>query len=81
MDVQQAKSIFRGPMFSVAAPLTPDFELDLPALRSNIRYMVERGVRQGQGVLLVAAAGGRVPHAQCGGAQGGNPGQRGSRQR
>ncbi len=61
MDVQQAKSIFRGPMFSVAAPLTPDFELDLPALRSNIRYMVERGVRQGQGVLLVAAAGGEFP--------------------
>ena len=61
MDVQQAKSIFRGPMVSVAAPLTPDFELDLPALRSNIRYMVERGVRQGQGVLLVAAAGGEFP--------------------
>ena len=61
MDVQQAKSVFRGPMVSVATPLTPDFELDLPALRSNIRYMVERGVRQGQGVLLVAAAGGEFP--------------------
>ena len=61
MDVQQAKAVFRGPMVSVATPFTPDFELDLEALRTNIRFMVERGVRQGQGVLLVAAAGGEFP--------------------
>ena len=61
MDVQQAKAVFRGPMVSVATPITPDFELDLEALRTNIRFMVERGVRQGQGVLLVAAAGGEFP--------------------
>ena len=48
-------------MISVATPLTPDFELDLDALRSNVRFMIDRGVRQGQGVLLVAAAGGEVP--------------------
>ena len=57
MDVQQARTIFRGPMISVATPLTPDFELDLDALRSNVRFMIDRGVRQGQGVLLVAEAG------------------------
>ena len=61
MDVQQAKAMFRGPMISVATPFTPDYELDLEALRNNIRYMVDRGVRQGQGVLLVAAAGGEFP--------------------
>ena len=61
MDVQQAQATFRGPMISVATPLTADFELDLTALRDNIRFMIDRGVRQGQGVLLVAAAGGEFP--------------------
>ena len=61
MDVQQAKTAFRGPMVSVATPLTPGLELDLEALRSNIRFMVDRGVCHGQGVLLVAAAGGEFP--------------------
>ncbi len=61
MNVQEAKQLFRGPMVSVATPLTPDFELDLDALTSNIRFMVERGVSTGQGVLLVAAAGGEFP--------------------
>jgi hypothetical protein len=77
MDVQQAKSVFRGPMISVATPLTLDYELDLEALRSNIRFMVDRGVRNGQGVLLVAAGRGRIPHAQHGRAQGGHARQRG----
>ena len=61
MDVQEAKSMFAGPMVSVATPLTPDLRIDLGALRSNIRIMIERGVRHGQGTLLVAAAGGEFP--------------------
>lgn len=61
MNVQEAKQLFRGPMVSVATPLTPDFELDLDALTSNIRFMVGKGVSTGQGVLLVAAAGGEFP--------------------
>jgi 4-hydroxy-tetrahydrodipicolinate synthase len=61
MDSQQAKELFRGPMVSVATPFSADFKLDLAALRNNIRFMVERGLRRGQGVLLVAAAGGEFP--------------------
>ena len=61
MDTHQAKATIRGPMVSVATPFSADFELDLETLRSNIRFMVERGVRQGQGVLLVAAAGSEFP--------------------
>ena len=61
MDVQQAKATFRGPMISVATPFGPDFELDMNALQSNIRFMVDHGVKTGRGVLLVAAAGGEFP--------------------
>lgn len=61
MDVQHAKSLFRGPMVSVATPFTPDYVLDLDALRQNIRFMIDRGMKTGHGVLLVAAAGGEFP--------------------
>ena len=61
MQVPEAKQLFRGPMISVATPFTDDFELDLEALKDNIRFMIENGVRTGRGVLLVAAAGGEFP--------------------
>ena len=61
MDAREAKATFRGPMVSVATPLTADLRLDLGALRENIRFMTARGMRTGQGVLLVAAAGGEFP--------------------
>jgi 4-hydroxy-tetrahydrodipicolinate synthase len=48
-------------MVSVATPFTPDFRLDLDALQENIRFMIDRGMRTGRGVLLVAAAGGEFP--------------------
>jgi 4-hydroxy-tetrahydrodipicolinate synthase len=61
VNVQEAKALFRGPMVSVATPFTEDFELDLDALQDNIRFMIDRGMRTGRGVLLVAAAGGEFP--------------------
>jgi 4-hydroxy-tetrahydrodipicolinate synthase len=48
-------------MISVATPMTSGFDLDLEALADNVRWMIEGGVRTGQGVLLVAAAGGEFP--------------------
>ena len=61
MNVQEAKALFRGPMVSVATPFTPDYELDLEALQTNIRFMIDRGMETGRGILLVAAAGGEFP--------------------
>jgi len=61
MNVQEAKAKFRGSMVSVATPLTDSYELDLGLLRENIRFMIDRGYKTGQGVLLVAAAGGEFP--------------------
>ena len=61
MDGVQARALFRGPMVSVATPFTEGCELDLRALRENIRLMIDRGMCTGKGVLLVAAAGGEFP--------------------
>ncbi|NLG28802.1 MAG: dihydrodipicolinate synthase family protein [Chloroflexi bacterium] len=61
MNGQQAKELFRGPMVSVATPFKDDYSLDIAALKRNIRYMIDHGVRAGRGTLLVAAAGGEFP--------------------
>ncbi len=48
-------------MVAVATPFKEDYSLDIDALQSNIRYMVENGVHTGQGSLLVGGAGGEHP--------------------
>ena len=48
-------------MVAVATPFNEDYSLDLDALQTNIRYMVENGVHTGQGTLLVGGAGGEHP--------------------
>ena len=61
MNVEETKERFRGPMVSVATPFTKDFKLDVETLKRNIRFMIDHGVKAGQGSLLVAAAGGEFP--------------------
>jgi len=61
MDPNRIHEWLRGPMVAVATPFTEDHELDVDALRDNIRLMVDRGVKTGQGTLLVGGAGGEHP--------------------
>lgn len=50
-----------GPVVAVATPFQEDFSLDLDALQANIHFMIDGGVKTGDGALLVAAAGGEFP--------------------
>ncbi len=61
MEPDQMRSWLCGPMVAVATPFTEDLALDLDALQDNIRFMIDRGVRTGQGSLLVGGAGGEHP--------------------
>lgn len=61
MEPDQMRSWLCGPMVAVATPFTEDYALDLDALQDNIRFMIDRGVRTGQGSLLVGGAGGEHP--------------------
>lgn len=61
MTADEIKDRFRGPMVSVATPFTKDFKLDAETMKRNIRFMIDHGVKTGQGSLLVAAAGGEFP--------------------
>ena len=61
MTVAKTREWLRGAVVAVPTPFHDDFSLDLDSLRANIEIMIERGVRTGDGVLLVAGAGGEFP--------------------
>ena len=61
MKPANIRSWLCGPMVAVATPFTENFDLDLDAFQTNIRFMIDNGVRTGQGSLLVAGAGGEHP--------------------
>ena len=61
MKAENIRDWLCGPMVAVATPFNEDYSLDLDALQTNIRYMVENGVHTGQGSLLVGGAGGEHP--------------------
>ena len=60
-DPADIRSWLCGPIVAAATPFTEDYALDLDALRDHVRFMVDHGVRTGQGALLMAAAGGEHP--------------------
>lgn len=61
MDAEQAKQALRGPMIPVITNLNKDLSIDHGAIRENVEYVVERGIVEGQGVLLAVGAGGDFP--------------------
>lgn len=61
VDKKNVQGLLRGPMVAVPTPFKEDFSLDLDTVKENIRFMIEGGVVNGQGALLVGAAGGEFP--------------------
>jgi 4-hydroxy-tetrahydrodipicolinate synthase len=61
MDSAEVKQKLRGPMIPVVTNFNDDLSIDHAAIRENVRYVVDRGVVTGQGVLLAVGAGGDFP--------------------
>ena len=61
MNIDEVKQTLRGPMIPVITHLNDDLSIDHASIRENVRYVVERGVTKGQGVLLAVGAGGDFP--------------------
>ena len=51
-DMDVVKQELRGPAALVMAPFNPDLSLNVEALETNIRYMLDRGLRTGQGFVI-----------------------------
>ena len=58
VDIAKAKERFRGPMIPVITNLNEDLSVDHGAIHENVRYVVDRGIICGSGVLLAVGAGG-----------------------
>jgi 4-hydroxy-tetrahydrodipicolinate synthase len=58
---EEIRSWLCGPIAAAATPFTEDYALDLDALHGHVRFMIDHGLRTGQGALLMAAAGGEHP--------------------
>ena len=61
MDLAEVKRTLRGPMIPVITNLNDDLSINHAAITENVRYVVERGITTGHGVLLAAGAGGDFP--------------------
>lgn len=61
MDIDEVKRSLRGPVIPVITNLNDDLSVDHAAIRENVRYVVDRGIVTGQGVLLAVGAGGDFP--------------------
>ena len=61
MTPADAKSTICGPLIPVITNYADDLSVDHDAIRENVNYVVDRGVRTGSGVLLAAGAGGDFP--------------------
>ncbi|MDQ7027587.1 MAG: dihydrodipicolinate synthase family protein [Anaerolineae bacterium] len=58
MDIQAVKQTLCGPMIPVITHLKDDLTVDAEAIKTEVNYLVEHGIRTGQGVLLAVGAGG-----------------------
>ena len=61
MNISEVKQTLRGPMIPVITNYHDDLSVNYDAIRENVRYVVDRGVVRGSGVLLAAGAGGDFP--------------------
>ena len=61
MTFEDTRRWLCGPVVAVATPFHDDASLDLHGLAANIDAMVVRGIRTGDGALLVAGAAGEFP--------------------
>jgi 4-hydroxy-tetrahydrodipicolinate synthase len=61
MNYEQAKELICGPLVAMATPFKENLDLDTDGLQHTVRLLIERGIVEGRGVLLVAAAAGEFP--------------------
>jgi 4-hydroxy-tetrahydrodipicolinate synthase len=61
MNISEVKQTLRGPMIPVITNLKDDLSIDHDGIRENVRYVVDRGIVKGSGVLLAVGAGGDFP--------------------
>jgi 4-hydroxy-tetrahydrodipicolinate synthase len=50
--------LLKGAVVAAVTPATPDYKVDYDRFREQVRFIIEGGIREGTGVLLLAGGGG-----------------------
>ena len=58
MKTDEVKKKIRGLMIPVITSLNKDLSIDTSAIKEEIKFLIQHGIKEGQGVLLAAGAGG-----------------------
>jgi len=61
VNIQEVKRTLCGPMIPVVTHFNDDLSVDYDAFKQNVGYLVDHGIKNGSGVLLVCGAGGDFP--------------------
>ena len=59
---EETKSKYQGIFVAACTPMTEDYSLDLPRIRTCIEYLVSGGLRTGTAVYVALGAGGEQMH-------------------
>ena len=54
MNIDEVKKKIRGPMIPVITSLNKDLSIDTSAIKEEVNFLIEHGIKEGQGVLLAA---------------------------
>ena len=60
-SAEQARARWRGVLAPLATPFTEDGRLDLATLQANVQWLMDRGARRGNTVVLAVGSGGDFP--------------------
>ncbi len=58
MNIDEVKKKIRGPMIPVITSLNKDLSINTSAIKEEVNFLIEHGIKEGQGVFLAAGAGG-----------------------
>ena len=52
IDFEEVKGKIRGPSVIVMAPFKENYELNIEALKENIRFIMDGGISNGKGTVI-----------------------------
>ena len=61
ISAERARANWRGVLAPLATPFTEDGRLDLTTLQANVQWLLDRGARRGNTVVLAVGSGGDFP--------------------
>ena len=56
--MKDIEKVLRGPVVTLVTPYKENLDVDVEGLKSNVRWIIDEGIKDGSGVLKAAVVGG-----------------------